>query len=356
MAIITPPRSICAVSVVIPMYNVEKYIGECLESILYQTFQDFEVIAVNDCSTDNGVKIVERYIPKFGGRLKLFGMEKNSGSGALPRNKGLKLSRGEYIFFVDADDLITPTALEELYINAENFSADVVYTERYYESNHDLSNVYIKNSQSNNFVDKPTFETDDLAKRVNGILNTKYLVTPWTKFVKRDFLIEHEIFFPHVAISEDNIWTFALIFYAKKLLRVPNVVYVYRLNKNSVGQKKKTPEETINFWGSPLISGVKNLNNLMSKLEFFQNNPKYRYAVLANFLGKCSMGFSYSNLPQFAIYETIKQNFGKNLGEQDVLVSVLCALLNAYQMTLFTTQNELNEFKAQMQQITGKLE
>ena len=80
------------VSIIIPLYNAEKYIAECLESVLAQTFKNFEVIIVDDCSTDNSCTIVESYIPKFSGRLKLYHMEKNSGSGALARNKGLKLS------------------------------------------------------------------------------------------------------------------------------------------------------------------------------------------------------------------------------------------------------------------------
>ncbi|MBR0261015.1 MAG: glycosyltransferase family 2 protein [Selenomonadaceae bacterium] len=76
-----------AVSVIIPLYNAEKYIAECLESILAQTFQDFEVIVVNDCSTDTGVKIVERYISRFGGRLKLFGMKKIRAAAHFPATK-----------------------------------------------------------------------------------------------------------------------------------------------------------------------------------------------------------------------------------------------------------------------------
>ena len=200
-----------AISVIIPMYNAEKYIAECLESILIQTLQNFEVIVVDDCSNDKSTEIVEHYIPKFGGRLKLFGTEKNSGSGALPRNKGLKLSRGEYIFFVDADDMIIPETLDELYIAAKNFSADVVYTEKYFEANSDLSNIYIAGDSA----DKPILGTENLAERVHALINRKFFLTTWSKFVRRDFLIEHEIFFPLFAPAEDDVWTYALIFYAK---------------------------------------------------------------------------------------------------------------------------------------------
>ena len=78
-----------AVSIIVPMYNVEKYVGEFLESILAQTFQDFEVIVVDDCSTDNSRTVVESYVEKFGGRLKLETTLTNSGHGAFPRDKGV---------------------------------------------------------------------------------------------------------------------------------------------------------------------------------------------------------------------------------------------------------------------------
>lgn len=87
------------------MYNAEKYIAECLESVLTQTLQDFEVILVNDCSTDNSRPIAESYLEKFDGRLKIYDNEKNSRAAAT-RNKGLRLAGGEYVFFFDADDMI----------------------------------------------------------------------------------------------------------------------------------------------------------------------------------------------------------------------------------------------------------
>lgn len=106
-----PTAAYPAVSVIIPLYNAEKYIAESLDSLLAQTFQNFEVVVVDDCSTDSSCDIVESYASKFGGRLTLSHMAKNSGSGGLPRNKGMMLSCGEYIQFLDADDTLTRTAL-----------------------------------------------------------------------------------------------------------------------------------------------------------------------------------------------------------------------------------------------------
>ena len=197
-----PTRSaLPAVSVIIPLYNAERYVGECLDSLLAQTFKNFEVIIVNDCSTDDSRAVVESYAPKFDGRLKLAQMAKNSGSGSLPRNKGLYLSRGEFIYNMDNDDALTPTALEELYTLAKRHNVDFVYCERYY-----VADVRLENRELTSFhktlVDKPTVETP----RLPECLMNKLWVTPWTKLIKRKLLIENQIFFSNI-IRDDTIWT-----------------------------------------------------------------------------------------------------------------------------------------------------
>ena len=127
-------KKIPAVSIIVPMYNVEKFIAECLDSILAQTFKDYELLVVDDCSTDKSCSIVESYIPKFEGRLNLIKSEKNSGGcPGTPRNIAIDIAHGEYIMFVDSDDVITPTALEELYPIAKNFDADLLQCEKYFE-------------------------------------------------------------------------------------------------------------------------------------------------------------------------------------------------------------------------------
>ena len=316
-----------AISVIIPMYNAENYIAECLESILMQTFQDYEIIIVDDCSTDNSCAVAESYLEKFGERLSLWHMEKNSGSGAMPRNKGLMFSRGEYVFFADADDLITPTALEELFSLAKNFNADVVYCEKNYETDNKITNFQVVLNHNGKFIDKPTFEPENLAERVNKIIAGEFCGTPWSKFVRRDLLIEREIFFPHCKISEDEIWTYGLLFWAKKFLRVPNVVYIVRQAENSMSRSQRTPAQEINFWLNPLINGLKIFDDLMGKIEFFWKNPQYRCALLENFIHtRFSCLFEAScklQLPE--IYAAIRKEFGKKFGENDVLLSFLLA-------------------------------
>ena len=85
------------VSVILPVFNAEKFLGECLESILNQTLKDFEVIIVDDCSTDNSIVVAENFLERFGGRLKIISLPKNTGGGALPRNVGLDFARGNKV-------------------------------------------------------------------------------------------------------------------------------------------------------------------------------------------------------------------------------------------------------------------
>lgn len=323
------PSSHPLVSVIIALYNAEKYIAECLESLLVQTFQAFEVIVVDDCSTDKSIKIVKSYAPKFNGRLRLAKMDQNSGSGGLPRNKGVLLSRGEYIQFLDSDDTLTKTALEEMYTLAKDYEADVVYCEKHYCIDADGSNLQIKIFQQGSLVDKPTFEPEDFAKRVDRVLKNLFVVSTCFKFVKRNVLIENDISFPHICPSEDDIWTYSLVFCAKKFLRVPNAVYIRRVSENSVMRKERTPQQTIKFWLNPVLLGLKFFDNFMSRREFFKKNPSFRYDLLKKFIkGKFNLSFdSTKNLPEYVLYSTIKDGFSEKLGDYDVLVSALCAAL-----------------------------
>ena len=116
-----------AVSVIVALYNAEKYIGECLTSLANQTLKNFEIIVVDDCSTDNSRAVVENFFAKFGDRLKLAKLNKNSGRPGIPRNFALEAAHGKYVYFLDADDLLTATTLEELHTAAEKFNADVVH-------------------------------------------------------------------------------------------------------------------------------------------------------------------------------------------------------------------------------------
>ncbi|MBR4905171.1 MAG: glycosyltransferase [Selenomonadaceae bacterium] len=342
-----------AVSVIIALYNTEKYIGECLDSVLAQTFQNFEVIVVDDCSTDSSYEIAESYAPKFNGRLTLVKMEKNSGNAGLPRNKGIMISRGEYIQFLDADDMLTKTALEEMYDLAKKYDTDVVYCEKYLsakKSGEDfvISDVCPDKAQVQNppYVTEPTFESENLEERAEKISKRKFWVASWNKFIRRDFVLENELFFLHVQSAEDNIWTYCLLSYAKKFLRVPNLVYIRRFFGDSITVKKRTPQQKINFCLDSVVLGLKGIDELLSKNELLKTDPSYKIVVFKTVINDM-YNWSLSDakkLPEDAIYSTIKDRFGENLGYHAVLVSALCAALYGKNITCDYYSQIINKF------------
>lgn len=324
--------NIPAVSVVIPMYNAEKYLVECLESILAQTLQDFEVILVNDCSTDNCRQIAESYLEKFGGRLKLYDNEKNSGAAAT-RNNGLRLAGGEYIFFMDADDLILTSGLEQMYRAAKFFDVEVVNTTRSYKMSNDGKELTPVNLRPTAPKNESILEKN-LEWRVEGILADKFSWAPWRRLLQRNFLIENELFFPEkLRRCEDEIWTHGLLFCAKKIIHTPIAAYFYRLSEQSITRIKRTHLQNINSRIDNIIHDLQWIDKFMSKIPFFEENPHYRYAILEHSTQRFFLKLFDSSLKVSStdIYKSIKQEFGKNFGEYDIVVPVFCTLINKYQ-------------------------
>ena len=310
-------RSICpAVSVIIPMYNAEKYVSECLDSLLAQTFTDFEVIVVDDRSTDSSAAIVESYASKFNGRLMLTKTLKNSGGGGFPRNKGLTLSRGEYISFIDADDTITPTALEELYTLAKDFDADVIACEKFYSVPENLWYDAKFRAQLKptgyNFVSKPTMISFDVAERINDCYNHGFLWNPWSKLVRRNLILENEFVFASGIVTEDVVFTICLLCTAKNFVRVPNIVNYYRVVDNSVSHEKKDPVKHFQKYVREWFIGFKHLNKFLSERDFFKQNHNVKYLALEIHLHEIMnyiIGL-YAQIPAPAIDEILSNEFG----------------------------------------------
>ena len=285
-------KKIPAISIVTPMYNAENFIADCLDSVLAQTFQDYEMIIVDDCSTDNSCAIVESYMPKFGGKLHLFNSEKNSQSPSVPRNTGINLSRGEYICFLDSDDGLLPAALEEIHYLTEEFKADVIHCEKYYttineEFTTDKKFLQIMTWELPPYVDSPTFLSNDLAQRMDDFFKTKICPFTWCKIVRRDFIIQNDITFPPMRVSGDYPYTFHIVCKAKTFLRVPNKFHVYRTRDDS---QSRIDMSNADFWIHSqvysILYGLAYFNKLIDKIEIFKTNKKLKYYVLNRSFGR----------------------------------------------------------------------
>ena len=324
-----------AISVVVSLYNYEEYIGECLDSILNQTLQNFEVIVVDDCSTDNGLAVAKSYITKFDGRLKVLKTPTNTGGGGIPRNMGFNASKGEYVFFMDADDALTLTGLEEMYTPAKEYQADVVYCEKYYMSEgigqEFKDNAHIADGKIQNppFVDKPTLETEDMEKRIQKVTERNYWPTAWLRLAKRDFLQENNIKFLSLIGSNDVGWVYQVLFCAKRFLRIPNICYIRRIHNKSVSFRERTTPDFVHKWLDRSVRSLKYMDDFMKGVEFFRKKPSFRYKICKSFL---NADFSHivnetKDLSENGLYDIVLQEFGDYLGKNDILVSALCSAL-----------------------------
>lgn len=361
--ITTPPLLAPAVSVVMPMYNAEKYIGACLESILNQTLQDFEVVVVDNGSTDNSAAVLESYVPRFGGRLKTSRIEKNSGGPSPAYNKAEALSRGKYVFVMDSDDLLMNNALETFYNAAEKFGADVVYTDRGFRFNMvedkpfpAQEELQISGWQGQGpFVEKPTLDPENLAERINLFCSSRIGWTPWEKLVRRDLLIENDITFPLIKSSGDIVWTIEILCHSKKFLRIPQPLYVYRSNPASITRKKRTPQEEIKFWMEINLGGLQFMDDWLSRQKFFQENPQYKLNLLEFFNGiHCNnITQALQNLPLYEAYEILKSTFAEKFGGQADLIAYLCTSSNLSRLRLLMASQRIAELENQLKQIQG---
>ena len=349
-----------AVSVVIPLYNAEKYVGACLDSLLVQTFQNFEVIVVDDCSTDSSPAIVQSYAEKFGGRLKLAHMKKNTGSGGFPRNKGIELSRGEYIFNMDADDLIMPTALEELYTQAKKFDADVVQCEKFFQASDEILNdaERKKNLKPWNYltgekilVTEPLVWENNFEERIKFFGQRKLIWNVCNQLIRRDFTADNEIKFCDI-VAEDMVFTICELCSAKRYVRVPNVFYYYRQTEGSVMRGKKTLPELLSRQVKALKTGIKYIDEFLSEREFFSRRPDLKYILFDTFAGEVLNGVTgiYMQVPAPALDDLLQKEFSD--GNHKTLMTFLFSTVNSYRLQLIRAQ----QFAAQAQQRIAQLE
>ena len=186
------------VSVIIPVYNVEKYLPECLDSVLNQTYKNLEIICVNDCSPDNCDKILASYAAKDS-RIKIINNKKNGGYSAA-RNTGLSEASGKYVYFIDSDDWIDSSYIEELVQKLEEKNVDIVLNNNIVEEFENISKDYIWERY---LIKNPEGEICSSAEAIN---KTPCMV--WCHLYKRDLLIKNKLKFPLGYIFEDEYFNY----------------------------------------------------------------------------------------------------------------------------------------------------
>ena len=326
-------KSIPKVSIIIPMYNTEKYIRQCLISILSQKFQDYEVIVVDDSSKDGSVAEVEKLIPHFEGKLNLIRRDKQSGCAGIPRNEGIRVAQGKYIVFLDSDDMLLPTTLRDYFDIAEATRADVLHTEKVLVFHDDGKRQFSRDelvpaaNEAGDFVDDITVETNDLSERIKRYHEKYFFWAPWGKLFRREFLIKYNITFPSMKMSEDMIFCFKCLYLAKRYIRIPQITYIYRERQGSFMRSHSSAEAEIDKWMTVIIEGINILDDFMSGQKFFNKHLDLRYLVI-DFFVKQHFDFLKNLLDSLKPHE-VEYLVYRYLSKNDVKCSALTAYLFA---------------------------
>lgn len=207
------------ISVIIPVYNVEKVIGECLDSVCSQSFSDIQIICVNDCSTDKSGLILNMYA-KRDSRISVINNEQNLGAG-LSRNTGLKYAEGEYVHFLDSDDWLEKNAYEILAANIVD-SPDIV--------SFLMKKVYTNSDEIRLGKFKYNFETTNIID--NPLLIEDFGMNPWQRIYRKDFLLENHIVFDDYRCMEDVEFSYKAAIKADKIKFINDYIYNYRRYHN----------------------------------------------------------------------------------------------------------------------------
>lgn len=211
-------------SVIIPVYNVEAYLQVCLDSVLNQTFEDWEAICVNDGSTDNSAAILEEYGHKDG-RFKI--VSQPNGGLSAARNMGLKAAAGEYVLFLDSDDWLESNALKIISQSLNDEDMLCFSGRRFFEK----GNRYHEADQL-----KPQEYTTGMDYYNENALAVRdfAFVCVVLRAYKREFLLSHDLWFKEGIFHEDNLFTPLACYYAEKVKVVNDCLYDYRVRANSI--------------------------------------------------------------------------------------------------------------------------
>lgn len=266
-------------SIIIPLYNAEYYIQECLDSIVHSSLTDYEIIVVNDGSTDSSVKVLTPYLSKFPS-IRLIN-QKNSGV-SIARNKGLQEARGKYVTFIDADDYINGDELKSIMTFAQFQNTDFIVTGHQRVCNNEIIGTEVLGNQR--------FNGDEIKRYFEkgwvGIFQPV-----WGKLYSREIIQLNNVKFRGgVKMYEDSIFNFEYMVHIKNMQLLSKVFYSYRKNQGSV---------TTQFKGMGAVKDIS--QNYKTQVAFFGNE------LTENILHRLNDHYSYSLISQiYTIYRDPK--------------------------------------------------
>lgn len=266
------------ISIIVPVYNTEKYIGKCLDSLINQTYQNIEIICINDGSTDGSKKILEEYTKKDK-RIKLIN-NINSGP-AISRNLGLDNSNGEYIMFCDSDDSYKPQMCEKLYQAITENDVDFATCQSSAEYEQGAKRAFSAKEQTKRM---PTG-----LQEVKNVKIKKLSVLVWHMIYKKSIIENYNIRFPNGLINEDVLFNYEYFSVSKKYFGILEELHNYLVRNNSIMDNyyKRTNNsrlfDRIKLFGH-FYKFLQTNNLIKTKKEFFYQLLLHQYHATNNVL------------------------------------------------------------------------
>lgn len=304
------------VSVIVPIYNCEKYVEKCVRSLFEQTLDDIEYIFVNDCTPDNSIAVINAVMIEYSNRIEQVSIivNKTNNGPSFSRNVGLRRAKGEYVIFCDSDDYVESVAYEEMYLLAKGEDADVVACAiGYYNEDDNCLGVEKYGAAM------LTRESLYNLRRIEGGIHS----TSCNKLVSRFFLLQNSIFFAdEIRMWDDLYITFKYRYFANKICIIDKPFYHYIIHTNSVthedGQKKTESQikcaKLICDYFTPL-STDKELRRSLMFLKFRSKQALYRRETLKSWM--LLFPESHKYIWSFRSY------YGNKLALEQILVAYL---------------------------------
>ena len=226
------------VSIIVPVYNVEKHLTRCLDSLLNQTYSNFEILLINDGSTDSSGQICDDYQAKSD-KIRVFHIENGGVSNA--RNYGIENCKGEFIQFVDSDDFVNETYISSMVDEIKDKNVDLVIS--------GIKQLQLKNDEmittkeiisANNGL----YKKDDLKHIMSDLIDSSYINYCYSKLIKRKILIENSIRFDkNLSLGEDTLFVLDVIRYSKHIYILSRADYNYLIHSNDTLTYKFRPDK-----------------------------------------------------------------------------------------------------------------
>ena len=288
-------------SVILPIYNVEKYLAECVESVLKQTFSDYELILVDDGSKDNSGKICDEYAQRDG-RIRV--IHKENGGASDTRNVGLNNALGDYIVYIDSDDYImTDDFLSDLHNEIKAKGSDIVLYK--FCKLYDDTGKIEKCTFSLDFVEN-TKNTDELL--VELVKRDAYYGMAWIKAFKRSLAVDNNVMFDVNLVCEDMDWYFQLVLNANTITAIDKSYIAYRQRSGSTTATIKL-RNLVDF-----VITLEKWSNKIQKAHISEDKRKALYGALSKY---------YANM--LVVYSRLKDKKKKQYKKQ---IKSLAYLLN----------------------------